>query len=82
MYKIILVKRAIKDLEKLNEDVKVRIKEKLKTFVNDPVGNSRKLSNPLIGSYRFRIGDYRVIFDIEKDKVIILRIGHRKDIYN
>jgi mRNA interferase RelE/StbE len=81
MYKIILVKRAVKDLEKLNEDVKVRIKENLKVLVNDPIGNSRKLSNPLIGSYRFRIGDYRVIFDIDDDKVIVLRIGHRKDIY-
>lgn len=34
-----------------------------------------------LGSYRFRIGDYRVIFDIENDKIIILRVGHRAKIY-
>lgn len=50
MYKIILAKRAIKGLDKLSEDVKRRIKEKIKVLVNDPVGSSRKLSNPLIGS--------------------------------
>ena len=81
MYKILLTKRALKDLEKLNVDVKLRIKDKLKLLLNDPVGSSKKLSNPLIGSYRFRAGDYRVIFDIDDDKLVILRIGHRKDIY-
>ncbi|MDZ7623377.1 MAG: type II toxin-antitoxin system RelE/ParE family toxin [Ignavibacteriaceae bacterium] len=81
MYKIILVKRAIKDLDKLDEDAKGRIKEKIKLLKDNPASNSRKLSNPFIGSYRFRVGDYRIIFDIDKDKVVILRIGHRKDIY-
>lgn len=58
MYKIILVKRALKDLDKLNEDVRVRIKEKIKILINDPISSSKKLSNPLIGSYRLRVGDY------------------------
>jgi mRNA interferase RelE/StbE len=33
--------------------------------------------------YRFRVGDYRVIFDMERDKLVILvlQIGHRKNIY-
>ncbi|MBN2197658.1 type II toxin-antitoxin system RelE/ParE family toxin [Candidatus Wolfebacteria bacterium] len=36
-----------------------------------------------LGSFRFRIGDYRVIFDFENksSKIIILLIGHRKNIY-
>ncbi|MBC8526038.1 MAG: type II toxin-antitoxin system RelE/ParE family toxin [Candidatus Cloacimonetes bacterium] len=34
-----------------------------------------------LGSYRFRIGNYRVIFDIDEDKLVILRVGHRKNIY-
>jgi len=81
MYRILLTKRAVKDLGKLNEDVKLRIKEKFNLLLNDPTGMSKKLSSPLIGTYRLRVGDYRVIFDIDDDKVIILRIGHRKDIY-
>ena len=81
MYRILLTKRAVKDLGKLNEDVKLRIKEKFNLLLNDPIGSSKKLSSPLIGTYRLRAGDYRVIFDIDDDKVVILRIGHRKDIY-
>ena len=81
MYRILLTKRAVKDLGKLNEDVKFRIKEKFNLLLNDPTGISKKLSSPLIGTYRLRVGDYRVIFDIDDDKVVILRIGHRKDIY-
>ncbi|WP_456486560.1 type II toxin-antitoxin system RelE family toxin [Candidatus Alkanophaga liquidiphilum] len=37
--------------------------------------------HPKIGTYRFRIGDYRIIFDIDDDNMVILRIGHRKSIY-
>ncbi|MDZ7624689.1 MAG: type II toxin-antitoxin system RelE/ParE family toxin [Ignavibacteriaceae bacterium] len=81
MYRILFTKRAVKDLEKLNEDVKLRIKEKFNLLLNDPTGISKKLSSPSIGTYRLRVGDYRVIFDIDDDKVVILRIGHRKDIY-
>ncbi|PIU83448.1 MAG: hypothetical protein COS68_03990 [Elusimicrobia bacterium CG06_land_8_20_14_3_00_38_11] len=34
-----------------------------------------------MGMYRFRVGDYRVIFDVDKNNIVILRIGHRKKIY-
>jgi len=34
-----------------------------------------------LGQYRFRIGDYRVVFDIEGDTLFVLDVGHRKDIY-
>jgi mRNA interferase RelE/StbE len=81
MYKVVLTKKALKDLEKIDATVKTRIGNKLKNLMSDPLSDSKKLSNTVIGTYRFRIGDYRVIFDIEDDKVIILRIGHRKDIY-
>ncbi len=31
-----------------------------------------------LGTYRFRVGDYRIVFDIEDTTIIILRVGHRK----
>jgi mRNA-degrading endonuclease RelE of RelBE toxin-antitoxin system len=40
-----------------------------------------KLTDPLVGRYRFRTGDYRVVFDIVEETLQILAVGHRKDIY-
>ena len=81
MYRIILTKKAIKDLEKLEDNIKMRIGEKLKFLSDNPYLYAKKLTNPEIGTYRFRIGDYRVIFDINENDIVILRIGHRKEIY-
>lgn len=81
MFKVIITDRALKDIDNLTRDVKKRIAFKLKEYSNDPLNYARKLTDPKIGTYRFRIGDYRVIFDIEAETIIVLRIGHRKDIY-
>jgi len=81
MYKIIFTERAVKDVQKLNPEIRKRIALKIKEFSDAPLDHARKLSHPKIGSYRFRIGDYRVIFDIIGDEIVILRIGHRKEIY-
>ncbi|HET53907.1 MAG TPA: hypothetical protein ENN33_01670 [Ignavibacteria bacterium] len=43
--------------------------------------NSKKLSNPILGTYRNRVGDYRIIFDIDQKNIVVLRLGHRKEIY-
>jgi mRNA interferase RelE/StbE len=81
MFKVVITDRALKDSDNLTPDIKKRIASKVKEYSNDPLNYSRKLSDPKIGTYRFRIGDYRVIFDIEDETIIVLRIGHRKDIY-
>ena len=81
MYRIVFTKRALKDLEKIPQNDKIRIAKKLKEFSRAPLNYSRKLTNPIIGSYRFRIGNYRIVFDIEKNDIAILRIGLRKNIY-
>jgi mRNA interferase RelE/StbE len=47
----------------------------------DPLAYARKLTNPKIGTYRFRVGDHRIIFDLVGGDLVILRIGHRKEIY-
>ena len=81
MYKIVLTKRALKDLEKIDRDTRDRIAAKLKEYAKEPHRYARKLIDPKMGTYRFRLGDYRAIFDIDDEKIVILRIGHRKIIY-
>lgn len=74
---------CFKGFQKLQKSVQIRIDEKLKIYSSqeNPLRFAEKLKDTKIGDYRFRIGDYRVIFDIDNKKIIILKVGHRKDIY-
>jgi mRNA interferase RelE/StbE len=80
-FRLVYTNRAAKDIRKLNKQVKERIGEDLQHFAEDPLVHSRRLINSDIGTYRYRIGDYRVVFDIEGSDIVLLRVGHRKDIY-
>ena len=75
---------ARKDLDKSLPEIKQRILEKLSFFMaqNNPLSYAKAMVNNDFGQYRFRIGDYRAIFDVKKDQLVVLVIGHRKDIYN
>ncbi len=81
MYKIVLTDRAVKDLEQISVQEQQKIASKLQQYAHDPKPYARRLINSRLGHYCFRIGDYRVVFDIENHQLIILRIGLRKDIY-
>lgn len=80
-YRFVYALRAVKDLEKLDPSVRQRIGKTLLRYEENPFAHSEKLINPKIGTYRFRIGEYRVIFDIEGEDVVVLRVGHRREIY-
>jgi len=80
-YKIVFTKRAMRDISKLEPEIKEKMGDALRSYGKDPLNHARKMIDPSLGNYRFRIGDYRVIFDIEGDEIIVLRVGHRKEIY-
>lgn len=80
-YRLVYTERAIKDIRKLSGDVKRRLGKTLARYEENPLKYAEKLVDVKLGQYRFRIGDYRVIFDIEGDEIVILRLGHRGDIY-
>ncbi len=80
-HKLVYTKRATKDIERLEETIKNRIGKTLLRYAEDPLKYAEKLIDPRLGTYRFRIGDYRVIFDMEENDIVILRVGHRRDIY-
>lgn len=80
-YQIFYTKRAERDLAKLDSQIKKRLDKAIKRMSNNPHIYSEHLTDTRLGMYRFRVGDYRVIFDIDKNNIVILRIGHRKKIY-
>ena len=80
-YKLIYTKTAFHDIQKLDNVAKKRIKKKLEELSKNPMSLSKKLINSSIGTYRFRVGNYRIVFDIYKQNIVILRVGHRREIY-
>jgi mRNA interferase RelE/StbE len=81
MYELIFEKRALNFLNKLEHNIKKRIWNKLQECKENPFRYLEHLTE--IKGYKLRIGDYRLIIDLEqKIKILhILKIGHRKNIY-
>jgi mRNA interferase RelE/StbE len=81
MFRIEFSKTAQKQLYKLNKDIQIRIISTLKRIRIRPYPHVKKLVG--CPHFRLRVGDYRIILDIQQDKLVIyaLEIGHRKNIY-
>ena len=87
IYKVRFTKQALKTLEKLDKPTAALIlgwiKKNLENTIN-PFIHGKALLGDLKGSWRYRIGDYRLICHIINEEliVLVLRMGHRKDIYD
>ena len=79
-YKIKLKPRAIKDCKSIDKKILKSIFSKIELLSNDLQGDVKKLTN-FTPEYRLRAGDYRVLFETEKDEIIIYRVMHRKEVY-
>lgn len=83
MWKIFYEASAEKFLKNVDKAAKVRILKYLQKITNNPKSFGKALTGDKIGLWRYRVGDYRIICRI-RDKelvVLVLDIGHRKDIY-
>ena len=80
-YRLVYTKRAVKDINSLDPQIKRRIGETLLRYQEIPLKHAEPLKSSELGSYRFRVGDYRVIFDLEEEEIVVLRVGHRREIY-
>lgn len=72
---------AIAQLAALDSSLRNRLTKKIEFYAAQP--NPLKFAKPLIGydAYRFRIGDYRVIFDIRRNRIEVLPILKREGAY-
>jgi mRNA interferase RelE/StbE len=83
-YKIAYSRQAQKFLEDIDKKVALQIFKKIEALYQNPFQNNldiKKLKNDL--GYRLRVSDYRVIYKIVNFelKIEVIKIGHRKDIY-
>ena len=80
-YKISFEKRALNELRKLEVFVAKRIIKKIKEPGEDPFSRDiRRLKHQTF--FRLRVGDYRALFEILGREIKILKVGHRRNIYD
>lgn len=85
MYKVVYLDQVEEDLKRLEKSTVKKILNRIENYlVVDPKGLGKPLKGEFHGYWRYRWGDYRVIYKISEREIliIILRISHRKDVYN
>jgi mRNA interferase RelE/StbE len=86
VYTLKFLGRALQDLKKIDLPFQKIIKEKLLILAENPAilkNNIKKLTGIKEDYYRLRVGSYRIIYE-KRDKeliILIIRIGHRREIY-
>lgn len=86
-YQVVYTKKAIKSFKKIDRTQQKMITswiEKNLVGTDDPKKSGKALKGNLKAYWRYRIGSYRILADIDDEqiKIIIFNIGHRKDIYH
>lgn len=87
MYHVEFTKNALKQLKKMDKSSASLILGWIRKNIegcDNPRVHGKGLTTNRSGQWRYRVGDYRIITEIEDDKVIVLvlNVGHRRDIYD
>lgn len=81
-FQIIVDRRAEKVIESLQQAQRTRIQKAIDALASEPRPHGAiKMTG--VPSWRIRVGDYRIIYDIEDQQliVIVIKVGHRREIY-
>lgn len=84
MYKIEFGPKGRKSFAKLPDTIKRRIANKIRYYAaqENPLVYAKQLKETDEKLFRFRIGHYRVVFEVENNNTIfIVKVGHRREIY-
>ena len=79
-YSVVLKPQAEKDLKGMPKKEAGRMYDGLLSLENGLKGDIKKLTDHT-PEYRFRIGEWRALFEVEGDRIVIYRIRHRKESY-
>ena len=80
-YNIVYKKSVHRDLKKLSKAEAGRILDQIERELLKKPKSNPVLKGQFAGLRKFRVGDYRVIYALLGDDILILRIGHRKNVY-
>ncbi len=79
-YKLVITRRAEKDLKGVSKEDAAQIHAAIMGLKTDLHGDVKKLVNH-VPEFRLRVGGWRVLFEVEKDTIVIARVLDRKDAY-
>jgi len=82
--KIFYIHRAVSQFEALPKSIQRRIAEKMRFYESqkDPIKFAKRLTDYREGEFRFRIGMYRLTFDVKDNGIYILKIEKRDKAYD
>ncbi len=80
-YRIAYGSTALADLDSLAEKLRTQVLRKIERLKSGLHGDIKRLRRADV-AYRLRAGDYRILFDVEGDTIVIRRIGDRKNVYD
>jgi len=80
-YSVVYKRSVSRDLRRISKTEVRRLLKHIEDDLPKKADNVPVLNGDFTGLRKFRIGDYRVIFAIRDEEIIILRIGHKKDVY-
>lgn len=83
MYKVEYARGVVKDLKKLPKNIKEKALEIVEVVLAADPHSGKPLKGHYKGLWKYRLGDYRIVYSIETARLVIfvLRIRHRKDVY-
>jgi mRNA interferase RelE/StbE len=79
-YNVQFKPRAVKDIERLSSRIQFQIIKGIEAMSDDLTGDVKRLTN-FTPEYRLRVGNYRVLFEIENKNIIVYRVRHRREVY-
>ncbi len=81
-FEVTFSERAAKEFKKLDKQVRKRIAEKLTEYaLSENLSEAKKLVNSDLGEWRYRVGDYRIVFDLTGKEIQVLKVAHRSEVY-
>lgn len=79
-YELVFTREFLRNLGSLDRNLQIRILKELKDLENNPF-TGKRLRGQLEGLLSLRAGDYRVVYELSENKILIRAVGHRRGIY-
>jgi mRNA interferase RelE/StbE len=82
-YRVTVSNSAERQLSRLDRQTQERIRDRIDSLADNPRPHGVKKLRSREDQWRIRVGDWRIVYTVQDDRLIVLivRIGHRSDVY-